>query len=54
MIWPTESAPSPKSWVFTVVPSTATLEALETSWALKNEPVRVGHARMSGKSTSVP
>ena len=39
MIWPIESASAPNSVSLTVLPSTATLVALVTSCALKNEPM---------------
>ena len=54
MICPIGSASSPKSCVVTVAPSTATLAALVTSCVLKKAPVLIGHARMRGRSTSVP
>jgi len=37
-----------------VLPSTATFDAVVTSCGVKNAPSFTGHARISGKSTSVP
>ena len=49
--WPVESTSGPNSVSLTVLPSTATLLALLTSWVLKNDPYFGVHARISGRST---
>ena len=42
------------AWSLTVLPRTHTLSPPVTSCGLKNVPLFIGHARMSGRSTSVP
>ena len=54
IIWPVGSTSGPNSCSLTVLPSTATFDALLTSCGLKNMPYFTGHCLMSGKSTSVP
>ena len=54
MTWPTGSASAPKSCSLTVVAEHRDLGGASHILRLKKRPLVVGHARMSGRSTSVP